>query len=218
MLSLVLTASLAVAAGANPVSIDLEAPVVRDLDLLPERGVWPCAMTLGVDGTGGVTAVKVDRSCPSGLVATAEDTGRAFRFDPSPEARSIEVEAVFAVLERAGAEPKAESTGARVVYFLRPFDVTPLAPDAAFSAPLVAKVPASARGIAAARGTCLVRASMDTEKRKVGSAIVVRCADVLAAPALALVQKATLAKGQELSGEVTVRVVFEEPEKGPKKP
>lgn len=175
-------------------TLDAPVPAVPDLDLLPESGTWPCSLTLQVDSLGLVGSVTVAKGCPSGLVDTARELGKGWRWEPSAAARTEEVTVLFTVLGFDDAEPKAVSTPDRVTYLLRPLDV--LAADGAAAPifkgkPARPKLPKAATTAGISAGTCLVRLDIAPDGT-VAKARATRCVDALAEAAVATAKKLKL--------------------------
>ncbi len=182
-------------AGLTTATLDAPAPSVADLDLLPESGVWPCALTLQVDGLGAVSDVTFAPGCPTGLLDTARALGKAWRWEPAAAPHTEAVTLVFKVLGRDDVEPKAESAPDRVVYLLRPLDTLAPAEGAAAPAwkgkPLNPKLPKAAAAAGISAGTCLVRVDVAPDGT-VANARATRCVDALAEAAVAATKKLRL--------------------------
>lgn len=212
-------------AAMGTATLDAPAPMVADLDLLPEPGAgWPCNVTLQADGMGAITDVKVARGCPSGLVDTTIALGRGWHFEPASAPHAEEVTITYRVLRADEAEPKPETTADKLVYLIRPLDLLP-APSGAgvlppppadnpaspysLDKPMKPKMPAGAEAARVRAGTCLVRVTVGPDG-KVTSARANRCLDLLAPTAVATVKKLkfTVAEGTTTPGEFDLPVRF----------
>ena len=215
---MLLLAASALAATMATASLDAPVPTVADLDLLPESGAWPCALTLQVDGMGAITEVKVAPGCPSGLVETARTLGQAWKWEPSAAPHAEEMEVVFKALNADEPEPKAESTPRRLVYLLRPLDLLAALPPKADGTPAFTyagklpspKLPKAAVTAGVTAGTCLVRLGFAADGT-VAKARALRCVDALAEASLAATKKLKLdlAKGEAPPVELDLPVRFE---------
>ncbi|MES2638813.1 MAG: energy transducer TonB [Myxococcota bacterium] len=194
-------------------TLDAPVPTVPDLDLLPESGTWPCALTLQIDSLGLVGSVAVAQGCPSGLVDTARELGKGWRWEPSSTARTESVTVLFTVLGFEDAEPKAVSTPDRVVYLLRPLGVLANEGTAApvfKGKPTSPKLPKAATTAGISAGTCLVRLDIAADG-SVARARATRCVDALAEAAVATAKKLKLdvPKGATPPKELDLRVRFD---------
>ncbi|MDP2313737.1 MAG: hypothetical protein Q8P41_12590 [Pseudomonadota bacterium] len=219
---LLLLAASALAGSMGTATLDAPVPAVPDLDLLPESGAWPCALTLQVDGLGAVTDVRIANGCPSGLVETAREVGKAWRWQSAATPHAESVTVVFKVLGREDAEPKPESTSDRVVYLLRPLEPLPVPapttaadgtvapPYALKKKPARPKLPRAATAAGVSAGTCLVRLTV-ADDGTVARARAIRCLDALAEPAVASTQKMQLVvvEGTPPPKEIDLPVRFE---------
>lgn len=208
---LLLLASRAFAGIMFTATLDAPVPTVPDLDLLPESGTWPCALTLDVDGLGVVGAVDLAQGCPTGLVETARELGKAWRWEPSSSPRREDVTVLFTVLGFEDAAPKAMSTPDRVVYLIRPLGVL-AAPSAPVwkGKPARPRLPKAATAAGISAGTCLVRLDIAPDGT-VARARATRCVDALAEAAVATARKLRLyvAEGTTPLTELDLPVRFE---------
>ncbi|MDP2307217.1 MAG: energy transducer TonB [Pseudomonadota bacterium] len=211
---LLLLAAHALAGMMFTATLDAPVPTIPDLDLLPESGTWPCTLTLQVDGLGVVGSVAVAKGCPTGLVDTARELGKAWRWQPSAAPHAEDVTVLFTVLGFEDAEPKAVSTPDRVVYLLRPLGLLPVAAGAPAplwkGKPARPKLPKAAVAAGISAGTCLVRIELAPDGT-VAKARATRCVDALAEAAVAGAKKLRLevAEGTTPPKELDLPVRFE---------
>lgn len=216
---MLLLASLALAL-AVPMAgstLDAPAPVVADLDMLPEPGAWPCTVTMQVEGTGALGGVKVDSGCPSGLVDTARELAKGWTWEASAGPHTETAMLTFHVLRQDEPEPKPTSTVNKLVYVLRPMDVLAAPPTTASGSPgplfldkpPKVKLPKGAEALRLAAGTCTVRVDVGADG-KVKQARANRCLDVLAPIAVAASRKVTFTfgEGNAETGEYDIPVRF----------
>jgi hypothetical protein len=214
---LLLAASVAFAALGTG-TFDVPAPVVTDLDLLPEPGeAWPCTLTMQVDTLGAVTDVAVASGCPSGLVETARAMGRGWKWEPAATAHDETLTVRFRVLRSDEADPKPVSVPGDLTFLLRPVEIgaeppttlaAPTAPYRLDKGPKT-KLPAGTESARVLAGTCTVRVTVGADG-KVAGARAVRCLDLLAPAAVASVKKLkfTVGSGAPASAEFDLPVRF----------
>lgn len=218
----VITAGLALAGPVASATVDVPVPPIADLDMLPEAGAWPCTLTVEVDSLGAVGAVAIDRDCPSGLRDAAGALGKAHRFLSAAAPHTDELTVVFRMLANDAAEPKAETARGRLVYVLRPLEVTapPVAatrvgkngkpaPEWEIVVPKT-KLPGAAAAAGVTAGTCVVRLDVAPDG-SVTRARASRCVDTLAGPAVAAGRKVKfkLAEGAKPPEALDLVVRFE---------
>ena len=208
-------------ASLGTATFDAPIPAVTDLDLLPEPGAWPCALTLQVDALGAITDRKVARGCPSGLVDTARALGAGWKWGASAGAHAEEVTVIFLVLRQEDPEPKPGTTVEQQVWLLRPMDLLPPPPGEWTGGPAdpaapyqlekgpKVKLPANAEAARVTAGTCNVRLTVGADG-KVSSARATRCLDLLAPTAVSAVKKLKfkVATGAPPSAEFDLPVRF----------
>lgn len=208
-------------ASLGTATFDAGMPVVDDLDLLPEPGAWPCAVTLQVDALGAITERTVARGCPSGVVETARALAGGWTWGAAAGPHAESVTMIFRVLRQEDPEPKPATTAGEQVWLLRPMDLLPPPPGAwsggvedpaapyQLAKPPKVRLPGGAEAARVVSGTCNVRVAVGADG-KVTSARATRCLDLLAPVAVSAVKKLkfAVAEGAPASAEFDLPVRF----------